>query len=279
MSIAYHLSGYASSDVKVTLMEQEGDVARHTSGRNTGKVHAPFIYNPKKKKTFAKEAYLGFELLKRYCNAKGLSFRNDGVLEVAIDDKSIDHLNCYLSWGHENGLSTEELKILDKDEVKEIEPNVNCLSAILCKRDASVDYAAITKELARDAIKFGCKILTGHRVTNIREDRSEFRVQIQHYSHMTTKEQSRPYSIRNFENESQNQSQTTADTKAKNELNFDFIINAAGGKSLDIARQMNFGTNYCDIHFRGEYWGAPNIYDNLTKMSIYSVPSTLIFRS
>ncbi len=272
LSIAYHLSGYASSDVKVTLMEQEGDVARHASGRNTGKVHAPFIYNPKKKKKFAKAAYLGFELLKRYCNAKGLSFRNDGVLEVAIDDKSIDHLNCYLSWGLENGLSTEELMILEKDEVKEMEPNVSCLSAILCKRDASVDYAAITKELARDAIKFGCKILTGHKVTNIREDRSEFRVQIEPYSHMITKEQSSPHSLRNFENESQSQILTTPYTQVEDELKFDFIINAAGGKSLDIAHQMNFGTEYCDIHFRGEYWRAPNIYDNLTKMSIYSVP-------
>jgi hypothetical protein len=156
--------------------------------------------------------------LKRNCNAKALSFRNDRVLEVIIDDKSIDQLNCYLSWCHENGLSTEELKILDKDEVKEMEPNLNCLSAILCKRDASVDYAAITKELARDAIKFGCKILTGHTVTNIREDKSEFRVQIEPFSPMTTKEQSRPYNLRTFDNESQNQTQTSADTKVKDEF-------------------------------------------------------------
>ena len=52
----------------------------------------------------------------------------------------------------------------------------------------------------------------------------------------------------------------------------DFIINAAGGESIDIAHNIDVAKNLTDVHFRGEYWKAPKEYYNLTKMSVYSVP-------
>jgi L-2-hydroxyglutarate oxidase len=52
----------------------------------------------------------------------------------------------------------------------------------------------------------------------------------------------------------------------------DFLINAAGGMSIDLAHQMNVGTDLTDIHFRGEYWKAEPEYQHLTKTSVYSVP-------
>jgi L-2-hydroxyglutarate oxidase len=35
---------------------------------------------------------------------------------------------------------------------------------------------------------------------------------------------------------------------------------------------MNVAKEYTDLHFRGEYWQAPEQYRDLTKLSIYSVP-------
>jgi L-2-hydroxyglutarate oxidase len=52
----------------------------------------------------------------------------------------------------------------------------------------------------------------------------------------------------------------------------DFIINAAGGESIDIAHNIDVAKNLTDVHFRGEYWKSPKEYYNLTKMSVYSVP-------
>ncbi|MDQ5876643.1 MAG: FAD-dependent oxidoreductase, partial [Thermoproteota archaeon] len=56
VSIAYFLSAHARNPGSVALLEQEKNIAQHSSSRNTGKVHAPFLYDPVKKKTFAKAA-------------------------------------------------------------------------------------------------------------------------------------------------------------------------------------------------------------------------------
>ncbi|MGB6463074.1 MAG: FAD-dependent oxidoreductase, partial [Nitrosotalea sp.] len=56
-SLGYFLSHV--TDKKILVLEQAPEVAFHTSSRNTGKVHAPFIYDPKKKRLFAKAAALG----------------------------------------------------------------------------------------------------------------------------------------------------------------------------------------------------------------------------
>ena len=50
------------------------------------------------------------------------------------------------------------------------------------------------------------------------------------------------------------------------------MINAAGGKAIDIAHDIEIAKNLTDVHFRGEYWRTPKKYHNLTKTSVYSVP-------
>jgi len=59
---------------------------------------------------------------------------------------------------------------------------------------------------------------------------------------------------------------------SEDEIFANFIINAAGGESIDIAHKMGIAEKFTDVHFRGEYWKAPKEYNNLTKTSVYSVP-------
>lgn len=235
-SIAYFLS--SASNSKVLLIEQEHDVAFHTSTRNTGKVHAPFLYDPIKKRLFAKAAFLGFDMLKEYCTLKSLPFKQDGVLEIATYDKGIDVLQKYIEWGYSNGLQKSELKFLEKDEVLKIEPNVKCLSAIYCLKDGSVIYGAITKQLFEDAKQFGCTIITGSKVRKILCKNNCIFLY----------------------------------TNNGEEISAEYVINAAGGNAVDIAHSMGVANEYTDLHFRGEYWQAPAEYNDLTKLSIYAVP-------
>jgi L-2-hydroxyglutarate oxidase len=227
-SLAYFLSSVSHS--KIILIEQECDVAVHTSSRNTGKVHAPFLYDPVKKKIFAKAASLGYEMWQAYSHYKNIFFKQDGVLEVANDQLGIDRLHKYMKWGEANGLRREhDFKFLDRNETKTIEPNVHCSSAIYCSKDASVDYGSLTKNLIHDCKLFGCTVLIGHRVKRI---------------------------LRSTENR-----MLTLVLEQGNEkkINTEFVVNAAGGNSLDIAHSL-------------EYWLAPPEYNDLTKRSIYSVP-------
>ena len=79
------------------------------SGRNTGKVHAPYLYNPEKKKLFANAAFHGFEMWEEYAKLKNLPFKKDGVIEVALDEKGIKVLEKYLKWAKQNGLEDKIL--------------------------------------------------------------------------------------------------------------------------------------------------------------------------
>lgn len=237
-SIAYFLSAHAKNPESVALIEQEKNITQHTSSRNTGKVHAPFLYDPAKKKTFAKAASLGYEMWQKYSDHKELPFKRDGVLEVALDDKGIARLQKYIEWGEANGLAKSELQLLDKIEVTKMEPNVRCASAIYCSKDASVSYGALALALLEDLQSFGCKLLLGHRAERISCDQGTYSVT------------------------------TNRGTQVRTE----YLVNAAGGNSMDIAHMMGIAENSTDLHFRGEYWQAPHQYHDLTRLSIYSVP-------
>jgi L-2-hydroxyglutarate oxidase len=242
-SVAYFLSSIANS--RIVLLEQEKSVAFHTSSRNTGKVHAPFLYDPSKKRFFAKAAFLGFKMWKEYCEQKSLPFVQDGVIEVATSDSGINRLNNYLVWGVENGLEEKkDFWLLDKNQIKKIEPNVNCKSAILCEKDASVDYGLITQSLIQDSQLLGCKILLDSKVMGI----STHEIKGQNIR-LLMRSGNRDYMI------------TTQ-----------YLINTAGGNAVDIAHSLGIANVYTDLHFRGEYWQAPAEYFNLTKRSIYSIP-------
>ena len=242
-SVAYFLSSIAKS--RIVLLEQEKRVAFHTSSRNTGKVHAPFLYDPSKKRFFAKAAFLGFKMWKEYCEQKSLPFIQDGVVEVATNESGIDRLNNYLAWGVANGLEEKkDFWLLDMNQIKEIEPNVNCKSAILCEKDASVNYGLITQNLIQDSQLLGCKILLGSKVRGI----SSHEIKGPNIK-LLIRSGKRDYTI------------TTQ-----------YLINAAGGNAVDIAHSLGIAKVYTDLNFRGEYWQAPAEYFNLTKRSIYSIP-------
>jgi len=68
-SLSYFLS-FLNKSKKIAVIEQEHNVAQHTSGRNTGKVHAPYLYNPEKKKLFANAAFMVMKCGKNMLNYK-----------------------------------------------------------------------------------------------------------------------------------------------------------------------------------------------------------------
>ena len=239
-AIAYFLS--ITTDSTIIVMEQEKNVAMHTSSRNTGKVHAPLYYDPEKKSSTAAHALKGFDMLKRYCTFHNLPFKEDGVIEIATNQIEINTLSKHRQWAHKNGLGVEEVKLLGKNEMLEIEPNVKCEAGLVCFRDASTDYGLINQKLMEDAIKLGCKISLENKFRTIQ--------------HNTNSNANRKMTIKG----------------TVNDIATDYVINAAGGNSLDIAHNLDLAKEYTDLHFRGEYWIAPQKYNSLTKRSIYSVP-------
>lgn len=236
VSISYFLS-YLNPSADIMLIEREKGVAHHASGRNTGKVHAPYRYNPDKNRIFAKSSLLGYDMWERYARIKGLPFRDDGVIEVAVSDEQVHILERYQKWGLQNGLDESVMRMVDGTSLHRVEPNVQGVAALVCDRDASVNYRIFTKSLADDATSQGVKFLYKSQ------------------SNITVKD---GYSVVSLGDEMQ--------VRAK------LLINAGGGEAVDIAHSMGIGQKYTDVHFRGEYWKAPGIYSTLTNKSVYSVP-------
>lgn len=261
-SLAYFLSSAAAqssttdNNNNVLLIEQEKKISLHTTSRNTGKVHAPFLYDPIRKKLFAKAAFLGFNMLKEYCSLKSLPFKQDGVLEVATYDKGIDRLYKYLEWGYSNGLQENELLLLENEkEVHNFEPNVKCLAGIYCSKDGSIDYGAVSRQIMEDAKNFGCKLVVGSKVTRIVEGNDNDN-----------------NSNNNNNNNNIIELYTKSNGVGRKKYTTNYLINAAGGNAVDVAHCMGVARDYTDLHFRGEYWQAPPEYRDLTKISIYTVP-------
>jgi L-2-hydroxyglutarate oxidase len=181
-------------------------------------------------------------MIKKYCALHKLPFKEDGVIEIANSDNEIDVLHKHVQWAFKNGLKKEDVTFLNKEQMLELEPNLKCESGIVCFRDASTDYALINQKLMEDAIKFGCKASFENKFKSI-------------YFNTNT---------------AANRKMTIIGTVE--DITTDYIINAAGGNSLDIAHSFDHAKEYTDLHFKGEYWIAPQKYSNLTKRSIYSVP-------
>jgi len=236
-SISYFLS-HLNRSKKIAVIEQARTVAFHTSGRNTGKVHAPYLYNPEKKKLFAKAAFHGYEMWEEYAKLRDLPFKKDGVIEVALDKKGTSVLEKYLKWGKQNGLKDKDIKLMDNTELKKIEPQIKCETALYVYKDGSADYSIFTDSIMKDSKLSGTQFILDTKVTKIKKEDGTLKI------------------ILNNEHE----------------IFAKFLINAAGGEAINIAHDVGVAEKFTDVHFRGEYWKAPKEYHGLTKTSVYSVP-------
>ena len=236
VSLSYFAS-FLNPGKKIAVVEQEHRVAFHTSGRNTGKVHAPYLYHPVKKRSMARAALCGFDMWETYAREKGLPFKRDGVLEVSLDAAGTKTLEKYLRWGIRNGLTEDDIELVTAEQLGEIEPAVRCHSALRVHRDGSADYAAFTDSLMRDSRSSGVELLLGMGVIKIARA-GDWEITLDGDISITA----------------------------------GFVINAAGGRAVDIAHSVGVAEDLTDVHFRGEYWRAPHRHRNLTRTSVYSVP-------
>jgi len=232
-SISYWISSLY--DLKLCLIEKESKVAQHASSRNTGVVHSPFYLNPSTKKVLAKSALISYDMWKNLAKDRKLPWKKTGVLELALNENQHKSLQEYMKWGEKNGIPSKDLELLDAKQVSKKEPNVKCHSAIECRREASVDFGLFTLEIKKESEKNGTKFLMSNNVKSIE----------------------------------------TSDSTTLNlddfQVSAKFVINCAGGNSLDVAKQFGLAKNYSDLHFRGEYWVADDKYSDLVKTTIYTV--------
>jgi L-2-hydroxyglutarate oxidase LhgO len=154
----------ASADVPVVVFEKETQVATHQTGHNSGVVHAGIYYKPGSAK--ARMTRRGVDLLKAYCTEKSLVYDERGKLVVARNEAETVKLRELERRSQLN--QVPGLKWLETAELREFEPDVAGVAALLSPSTAIVDYPAIARSYAADVTAAGGQVLTSTPVTALR---------------------------------------------------------------------------------------------------------------
>ncbi|MEM2920800.1 MAG: NAD(P)/FAD-dependent oxidoreductase [Candidatus Bathyarchaeia archaeon] len=130
--IARELAKY---DLATVVVEKESDVAQGASKANTAILHAG--YDPEPGTLKAALCVRGNQLYDELAEQLHISIKRTGSLVVAFSDEETDVLRELLRRGIENGV--QGLRIVDRDELRAIEPNLNPASiAGLYTRSAGI---------------------------------------------------------------------------------------------------------------------------------------------
>jgi len=143
-------------DAGVVVLEKEGRVGLHASGRNSGVLHAGFYYSEDSLKArFSRE---GTKRWTELCLERGLPINRCGKLVVAKDASELSGLEELRRRGEKNGV---EVQLVDEAEAGEIDPLARTVQyALWSPTTASVDPSRVMEEMAREAMGKGIEITT-----------------------------------------------------------------------------------------------------------------------
>ncbi|MGP1678242.1 MAG: NAD(P)/FAD-dependent oxidoreductase [Burkholderiales bacterium] len=151
-AIARELSRYQLS---VVLLEKESDVARGTSGKNSGVVHTGF--NVPKGSLKARLNVIGASMFEELCTTLNVPFKRVGKLVVALSAAEAPDLEKLKAIGDANGVPS--LEIIDSRQIKRMEPNISGYAAMNVPSAAITCPFRFTIALAESAVANGADIL------------------------------------------------------------------------------------------------------------------------
>jgi len=217
---------------KIILIEKEKELAFHQTGHNSGVIHSGIYYPPGSLK--AKLAVHGSFLMKEFCKNYGIPIKILGKLIVANSEKELTILKIIYERGIKNGV--EGIKIINKEEIKELEPNINALRAIYVPGVAITDFKKVVEKVAHLFKNLGGEIFLSTLLKGIRREKN--------YLILETN---------------------------KGEIKTHFLITCAGLHSDRVAKMSEKNIFFKIIPFRGEYYKTNR--KELIQHLIYPVPN------
>jgi L-2-hydroxyglutarate oxidase LhgO len=140
---------------EVIVLEAEEAIGTHTSSRNSEVIHAGLYYPPGSLK--ARLCVEGKHLLYEYCRDRGVPFNQIGKILVAANDEEIGVLRSYTGKAAANGV--HDLRWLSREELRELEPAVECISGFLSPSTGIVDSHALMLAYQGDAENHGAAVV------------------------------------------------------------------------------------------------------------------------
>jgi (S)-2-hydroxyglutarate dehydrogenase len=223
-----------NQDLKIALVEKEGEVAKHQTGNNSGVIHAGVYYKPGSLK--ALNCRKGYQMLTEFCDKENVQYDLCGKLIVATSEEEIPGLENLWERGQQNGLV--KMKKLSGNEINEYEPYATGVAAIHVPYTGIIDYREVCQKYTEIfCTRFGGEIYLNEKVHSISTN-----------------------------HESVNVLSTNRDFSTK------LVINTAGLYSDKVAELTQSKLNVRIIPFRGEYHELKPEKKHLVKNLIYPVP-------
>lgn len=173
-SIARELSKY---NLKTLVLEKGVEVCQGTTKANSAIVHGGF--DAKEGSLKAKLNVAGNKLYPQLCKDLDVEFKQNGALVLAFDEEDKKHIKDLYDRGLVN--KAEGLKLLNKEEVIEIEPNVNknVVGALLCESSGIVCPFNLNVALMENAITNGVELKLQAKVIDIKKENDIFNIKLE----------------------------------------------------------------------------------------------------
>ena len=241
-AIAYELSTVLNGNIVV--VERNNSVkGENQSSRNSGVIHAGIFYDKSFGSLKSRFCVEGNRMLYEFCEKNKVPYKKCGKLVVATSKLEEEYLEDVIRIAHENGV--EGIKVLDKKQVKEIEPNINAVSAIHVPSSGIVEPTGLVEAFYRLAEDNGVIFLTSNEVKAISPDKKGgFEIEIR-------------------------------SDDGNEKFNTRIFINSAGLYSDDVAKMLNPGSIYNIEPVKGEaakFFPSRHSDINISGASIYPVP-------
>jgi L-2-hydroxyglutarate oxidase len=223
----------ANPALSILILEKESGPAAHQSGHNSNVVHSGIYYAPGSLK--ARLAKLGNQSMFAFCREHGLYHDQCGKVIVATQLKELALLENIYQRGLQNGLTVSRLS---QAQLREREPHVNGIEALLVPDAGIVNYSQVAAKLAEIIEQRGGEIHYGQQVEGISESSDVVSIRTQHSQY-----------------------------QAK------WLVNCAGLFSDRIAALAGYQTGMKIVPFRGEYYVLNDEKNYLVNHLIYPVPN------
>ncbi|MEO8590901.1 MAG: L-2-hydroxyglutarate oxidase [Flavobacteriales bacterium] len=135
-------------DMRILLLEKEGALAFHQTGRNSGVIHSGIYYKPGSFK--ADNCVSGRRELVAFAKDHGIKHDICGKLIVATDPEELPRLEKIYQTGIANGI--EGMERITADGIRDIEPFCEGVAGVRVGCTGIIDFRGATEKMAAIAL-------------------------------------------------------------------------------------------------------------------------------
>ena len=154
---------------EVIVAERHKYIGSETSSRNSGVIHSGIYYPTNSLKSF--HCVRGRNMLYEYLSERSsIIYKKCGKLIVACDENELNDLERIKHQAESNHVN--DLKILNRNDVINIEPECDVKGALLCPSTGMVDVHTLLESLSADADSSGVMIALNCDIQSIKKSNS-----------------------------------------------------------------------------------------------------------